>query len=105
MIYSDAAYKANNKMTSFGFVMTLNGIIMDAGAIQGLKVASSKETEAMAVLIALEKVRGTDFDRVHVLVDAKKVMQALKRDQDRSINPIISDIKPLATLFRHIEFN
>lgn len=72
---------------------------------KGLEVASSKETEAMAILTGLEKARATDFDRVHMLMDAKEVVQALKRDQDWSIGRVISEIKTLATLFRCVEFD
>ena len=64
MVFSDAAYKAKDEITSFGFVMVLNGIVADAGAIQGLEVASPKEAEARAVLAALEKAIKNDFDKI-----------------------------------------
>ena len=59
---------------------------MDAGAIQGPKVISSKEVEARAVLAALEKVWKNGFDRLRILMDAQEVVYALKGCIDWSIN-------------------
>lgn len=59
----------------------------------------------MVILIALEKAKANDFDKVCMMMDAKEVVQNLKGDQDRSINPIISNIKALATLFHCVEFD
>ena len=45
--------------------MMLNGIIVDTGATQGPKVASSKEVEVRVVLNVLEKTRKNGFVRIH----------------------------------------
>lgn len=68
-------------------------------------LASSKEAEERAVLTTLERAMANDFDRVYMSMDRKEVLQALKGDQDQSINPIISDIKAFTTLFLCVEFD
>lgn len=68
MILLDAVYKAKDGITSFGFIMILNGIIVDTGAIKGPKVASLNEAEVRVVLTALEKARRNDFDRFRDLM-------------------------------------
>ena len=52
MILLDAAFKDKGGLASFGYVMILNGVIVDAGAI-----TCSKDAEARPVLVALEKVK------------------------------------------------
>lgn len=84
--------------------MMLNGIIMDAGAIQGVKVVSSKEVEVRAVLDVLEKVWKNGFGRLRVLLDAQEVIHALKGGFDWSIKSIILDIKSLDSLFLSVDF-
>lgn len=79
--------------------MKLNNAIVDAGAIQGPKVTTSKKAEMRASLAALEKAKEIGFERVRVLMDAKEVVQDLKCDRDWSINPIILDVKALASSF------
>ena len=78
IIFSDAAFKAKEGYASFGFVMTLNDVIVDGGAIQRPKVVSSKEAEARAVLVALEKAWKNGFNRLRILTDAQEVVYALK---------------------------
>ena len=84
--------------------MMLNDVIVDAGAIQGPKVISSKETEVKAVLTTLEKAWKNGFYRLRVLTDAQEVVYALKGGLDWSINSIILDIKSLASLFLSVDF-
>ena len=62
IIFSDAAFKAKEGFASFDFVMMLNDVIVDTGAIQGPKVVSSKEAEARTVLAALKKARKNGLD-------------------------------------------
>ena len=84
--------------------MMLNDVIVDAGAIQGPKVVSSKEAEARAVLATLEKASKNGFDRLCTLTDAQEVVYALKGGLDWSINSIILDIKSLVSLFVSVDF-
>ncbi|XXG53836.1 hypothetical protein AAC387_Pa03g1865 [Persea americana] len=104
MVFLDAAFKAKDGITSSGFVMLSNGIVVDAGAIQGPEVASPKEAKVRAILIALKKARKNGFDKVCVLIDAKEVVHVLKGDRNWSISPIIVDIKALATFFGYVVF-
>ena len=78
IIFSNAAFKAKEGYASIGFVMMLNDVIVDAGAIQGPKVVSSKEVEARAVLATLEKAWKNGFDRLRILTDTQEVVYALK---------------------------
>lgn len=43
IIFSDATYKAKEGNASFGYIMKLNNAIVDAGALRGPKVTSSKK--------------------------------------------------------------
>lgn len=45
IVFPDVAYKAKEQFASFGFMMILNGVIVDASAIQGPKFIFSKEAE------------------------------------------------------------
>ena len=105
MIFSDAAYKATDGKASFGYVALIKGVIVDVGAWDGPKVASCKKTEAMAVLTGIKRPIENGFVRVHVWLDAKEMVQAIKGNFDWSINPIISDIKKLDLIFAHMEFS
>ena len=81
---------------------------MDEGStIQAPKVAPPKEAKTRAVLVALEKVRKNGFVWLRVSLDVKPVVQTLKGDYDRSINPIIYilEIKPLASLCYFVDFH
>ena len=78
---------------------------MDAGAIEEPKVASSKKAEARVVLAASAQERRNDFDKDHIFMDTKEVVQALKGDRDWSINPINLDIRTLGSLFCFQEFD
>ena len=77
----------------------LKVVIVDAGAWNGLKVASSKEAESRAVPAAIKEAIENGFARVHVLLDAKEVVQAIKGNFDWSINP------KLALNFAHMEYS
>ena len=57
MIYSNAPFKANIEKATFGYVMISNGCIVDAGAYQRTKVASSKEAKTSEILVTLEKAK------------------------------------------------
>ena len=76
MIVSDAAFKVKEGFSFFGFVMILNGVMANAGAIQRPKVASSKEAEERVVIATLEKARKFGVARICVLLDAKEVVLA-----------------------------
>lgn len=69
---------------------------MDAGAIEGPEVISAKEAKVREVLAAMKKTGKKGFVTLHILMDAKEVMQVLKGDYNWSINLIILDIKALA---------
>ena len=63
VIFSDTAYKAKEGNSTFGYIMMLNGIIVDTGVIQ--------IAEARAVLAVVERARRNNFGRAHVLLDTK----------------------------------
>lgn len=46
-----------------------------------------------------KKAKEDGFERVRNLMEAKEVVQDLKWDRDWSINPIILDVKDLASSF------
>lgn len=103
VIFSDGAYMTKVGNASFGFIMKLNDVIVDASAIQGPKVASSKEAETRAVLATWEKARSNGFVRARVFTNYREVVQALKGDIDWSINHIFSDTKALAFSFYFVD--
>lgn len=78
---------------------------MDAGAIQGPKVISTKEPKARAVFARLDNAGKNDFLRLRILMDDKEVVQALKVKYEWSINLIILDIKALGSCFCFMDFN
>lgn len=56
-----------------------------------------------AVLTHIKKAIENGFTGVHVVLDAREVIQAIKGNFDWSINPVISEIKKLALNFAHME--
>lgn len=45
VIYSNAAFKASDEKATFGYILVLDGGIVDASASQKIKVSSSKEAK------------------------------------------------------------
>ena len=82
----------------------VNEVVVDASTIQRPEVTTSKEVEMKAVLTTLKR-QETSFTKIRVLMDAKKVVQDLKENYDRSITSIILDNKALAYLFCNINFD
>lgn len=57
------------------------------------------------MLVALEKARKNGFIWLRVSLDVKPVVQALKGGYDQSINPIILEIKALASLCYFVDLH
>lgn len=49
MIYSNAAFKASDEKATFGYVLVLDGGIVDAGASRETKVSSSIEAKTRMI--------------------------------------------------------
>ena len=68
-------------VSSFDFVMMLNGVIVDVGAIQRLQVVSWKEAEARSVLAALKKGLKNRFVRLCISLDIRGVITRSQNGQ------------------------
>ena len=73
--------------------------------MDGLKVASSQEAEARAILAIVIKARPRDFSKVHIFSDALEVVRGTNISFDWSIDPILHGIESLASNFEWIEFS
>lgn len=69
----------------FDFIIMINCVIVDVGAIQMSKVVSLKDTEMRLVLVALENALKNGFVRLYILLDAQGVIRRSPNGQARRL--------------------
>ncbi|RWR79502.1 protein ELF4-LIKE 4-like protein [Cinnamomum micranthum f. kanehirae] len=67
IIFSYAAFRTIDEKSSFRYIVMLKGSVLDRGAWNGPKVASSKEAKVRAILIALKLAIEKSYARIQDL--------------------------------------
>lgn len=78
-VFSDATFNRGwHGNAIFDYLLWFTGSIICTGDIRGEGVASSKEAEKRAILVALIKAKQRGMKRVHFLSDANEVIRTIK---------------------------
>ena len=70
LVFSNAAFRAIDGKTGFGFAIWLYGSWVCIRSVDGSKVFSPKEAEAQAIFTALNEASLQGHSKIHLLSDA-----------------------------------
>lgn len=94
MVFTNVTFNIKDgNQPIYGFFMMKYNKSMVVDAHFGLRISSSKEVEARAILPMLKEARSRGISEIMLLSNAKEVVDCINKKADGAINPILLNIK------------